>query len=125
MQYLHKFMLSEGKQYQNLKLAVSDVHPSKAPGSKEDGLDGWSYMMRTPEKDLAFLYFENKSVLPRLSGFNPNTSYKVQWYDTKTGQWIDEVSVQTDGSGNLSMPAFPDGNTPSDRDWAVKIMMIG
>ncbi len=69
MQYLANFILSEGNKYQNLQLASDDINPQKAPGSPPRGLDGWSYMMRTPEKDFALLYFENKAVKPILNGF--------------------------------------------------------
>lgn len=121
MQYLHKFILSEGAKYRDLKLALSGIHPSKAPGSKEDGLDGWSYMMRTPGKDFALLYFENKAVLPQLSGFKPNTTYELQWYDTMTGKWLSKIAVRSDAQGNINMPDFPDGHNPSGRDWAARI----
>ncbi len=121
MQYLNKFILSEGSRYQELQISHTDLDPQKAPGSPERGLDGWAYMMRTPEKDLAFLYFENQSILPGITGFIPNKSYSFQWFNTLNGEWHDPVTIQADRKGRLIIPVFPDGNNPSVIDWAAKI----
>jgi hypothetical protein len=121
MQHLKAFVLSEGKRYQDLQLASRDIAPRKAPGSPEKGLDGWSYMMRTPEKDLAMLYFEDQSVLPVLTGFRPDASYSLEWFNPADGEWSEKVVVKADKKGRISLPKFPDGQNPSARDWAVKI----
>lgn len=121
MRHLHTFMMSEGASYQQLLLASSDIHPRKAPGSPEDGLDGWSYMMRTADKSLALLYFENLAVAPALSGFTPGASYELRWFDPLTGEWHKPVSLTADGEGKLSIKHFPGGSTLADRDWAAKI----
>ncbi len=78
MQHLNTLILSEGEHYQSLRIASQDIIPQKAQGSPEKGLDGWSYMMRTPEKDFALLYFENQSVLPEVIGFKLNTLYSFK-----------------------------------------------
>jgi hypothetical protein len=65
------------------------THPQQAPGNPPEGLDGWSFMMRTPEKDLAFLYFENQAVLPEITGFSPGKEYIFHWYNTLNGEWHD------------------------------------
>jgi hypothetical protein len=122
MQHLKIFILSEGNKYQNLQPATKDINPQKAPGSPEDGLDGWSYMMRTPEKDFALLYFENKSVLPELTGFKSNTKYSLYWFDPVSGEWRNPVSIKTDKKGELVIPEFPDKQNPSVIDWAAKII---
>ena len=122
MQHLNKFILSEGKKYQNLQPASKDINPQKATGSPEKGLDGWSYMMRTPEKDFALLYFENQSVLPELSGFKPYTSYSLYWFDTVNGKWENPVTIKTDKKGILVLPEFPDKQNPFVIDWAMKIV---
>jgi hypothetical protein len=121
MQHLAKFILSEGDRYQALEPCHTDLHPQKAPGSPERGLDGWAYMMRTKEKDLALLYFENQSVLPEITGFMPGGSYSFQWYNTVTGEWFDKVIIRADEGGKLVIPAFPDEKNPSVIDWAGKI----
>ena len=78
-------------------------------------------MMRNPEKNFALLYFENQSVLPEISGFNPGKSYSLQWFDTVKGEWKEPVMVITDKKGSLVIPFFPDRKNPSGTDWALKI----
>ncbi len=121
MQHLADFILSEGDRYQALEPCHQDLNPQKAPGSPERGLDGWAYMMRTKEKDFALLYFENQSVLPEVSGFTPGASYSFQWYNTLSGEWLDEDLIKADEEGKLIIPVFPDGKNPSVIDWAAKI----
>ncbi|MCJ7449151.1 MAG: DUF4038 domain-containing protein [Bacteroidales bacterium] len=124
LQHLKTFVLSEGNKYQNLHPATKDISLQKAPGSPENGLDGWSYMMRTPEKDFALLYFENQSVLPELTGFKSNTSYSLYWFNPVDGVWKNPVSIKTDKKGNLILQDFPDKQNPSIIDWAAKIIEI-
>ena len=61
MRGLGEFVLSEGTRYRDLQPASGDLSARKAPGSSEQGLDGWSFLMRTPDKTLGLLYFENKA----------------------------------------------------------------
>jgi hypothetical protein len=122
MQHLAKFILSEGDMYQKLQPTSEKINPQKAPESPPRGLDGWSFMMRTPGKDFALLYFENKAVLPALSEFKPNSSYQFQWFDTMNGRWYNSVTIKSDEKGTLTVPDFPDGQNPSTRDWAAKIL---
>lgn len=123
MQYLKSFTLSEGKKYQDLILARQDVVPNKAPDSPPAGLDGWSYMMRTPEKDFALLYFENQSELPVLKNFKPNSDYLFQWYNTLNGEWKSQTKIKSNSDGVIKLPAFPDGTVKSIKDWAAKIIL--
>jgi hypothetical protein len=121
MQHLSAFVLSEGVKYQELKPRHENIHPRKAPGSPEAGLDGWAYMMRTPAKDFALLYFEHQSVLPKLSSFKESTSYNFQWFNPRNGGWEKIIIIKTDENGEFKLPAFPDGRNPSSTDWAAKI----
>ena len=121
MQHLSAFVLSEGKKYQELEPCHENIHPRKAPDSPEEGLDGWAYMMCTPKGDFALLYFENRSVLPKLSGFMENESYKFRWFNPRNGKWEKSTIIKTDKNGELNLPAFPDGKDPSSTDWAAKI----
>ncbi|RVT45314.1 DUF4038 domain-containing protein [Rheinheimera sediminis] len=123
MQHLQAFVLSEGRRYQDLLLASDQMSVRKAPGSPEDGLDGWSYMMRTAEKDFALLYFENKAVLPKLKGFVPGKTYTLNWFDPINGQWQKPLSISADSEGTLSMPNFPHNEQIASRDWAAKILL--
>ena len=122
MQHLKTFIQSESRRYQDLLLASDQISPRKAPSSPEDGLDGWSYMMRTTEKDFALLYFENKSVAPKLQGFIARKTYKLSWYDTINGQWQKSISITADEDGTLSLSNFPQGEHIASRDWAAKII---
>jgi hypothetical protein len=123
MQHLKAFILSEGKKFQDLQLARQDIQPHITPGSPEQGLDGWSYMMRTPEKDFALLYFENQSVLPVLNNFNPDTAYYFIWFNPLNGEWKEKIIIKSDEKGMLTIPDFPDGRNPFSTDWAAKIII--
>jgi hypothetical protein len=122
MQHLRDFILSERGDYQKLELARHDVHPDQAPDAAEDGLDGWAYMMRTPDKSLAFLYFENESVLPTLHNFIPGSEYSFQWYHPVTGEWKEYVLIKADDNGVLRVPDFPDRENRAFNDWAARIV---
>jgi hypothetical protein len=120
---LKAFMLSEGPRYENLLLASDQILPRKALGSPDDGLDGWSYMMRTAEKDLALLYFENKSALPTLNGFVAGKTYALTWFDPLDGDWHKAIPVTADAHGTLRLASFPNGEQIASRDWAAKIRL--
>ena len=121
MQYLAKFILSEGAKYEQLKPGTKSIHPQKAPGSPEAGLDGWSYMMRTQDNSLALLYFENQSVTPALSGFKPAGTYSFKWYNPRTGKWKEKIILKADDKGVITLPDFPGGKKTALIDWAAKI----
>jgi hypothetical protein len=124
MRHLESFILSEGGAFQDLELARNDIIPNKAPGAPENGLDGWAYMMRTPDRSFALLYFENGSILPVLQNFTPGARYRFQWYDTITGQWLKDkdTNLIAGKNGQLNLPEFPGGGNRSLRDWAAKIV---
>jgi len=123
MQWMQKFFTSEGRAYEDLQLASSDISPRKAPGSPETGLDGWALMMRTEKKDLAFLYFENKAERVKISKLEPKRSYQFTWYNTRTGQWLENSAVSTDSQGIAQLPPFPDGGDVATLDWAAKLIL--
>ncbi|MBK5269420.1 MAG: DUF4038 domain-containing protein, partial [Bacteroidia bacterium] len=123
MQYLKAFILSEGNNYQRLRPDYKNMEPQKAANSPVNGLDGWSYMMSTPEKDFALLYFENKSELSVLKSFKPNASYTFQWFDPRNGKWDKRIFITADKNGMLKIPIFPFGGSPSVTDWAAKILL--
>lgn len=123
MQYLRNFVLSEGNKYGFLEPAANDIYPRKAPGSPEQGLDGWAYMMRTPDKNFALLYFENHSVLPVLKGFIPSTEYTLSWFNPETGTWENQVRIASGKDGILELPSFPDHTNPTEKDRAAKLVV--
>jgi hypothetical protein len=122
MRGLGAFMLSEGVRYRDLQPASDELQPRKARGSSEQGLDGWSFLMRTPGRDLGFLYFENGAERPRSSGWQPNARYRFTWYDPRKGTWGASIDLTTDRDGAAQLPKFPGGETVATADWAAKIV---
>ncbi len=120
MQYLRAFMLSEGTRYQDLVLATDDLKPRASARAVADGLDGWSYLMRTPDKSFALAYFETKAAPPKIAGMMPNTRYRWIWFDPQTGRWGATLGVNADAEGVLQTPNFPQAT----RDWAAKILAV-
>jgi hypothetical protein len=80
--------------------------------------------MRTPERDLAFAYFENKALQPRLNGFTPRGTYRWIWFDPRTGVWRRPVSVRADAQGTIRAPSFPQGGNQAATDYAAKIIAM-
>ena len=117
MQYLRDFVLSEGVRYRDLVPAADDLHPRAGARAVADGLDGWSYLMRTPDRRFALAYFEWKAVPPRIAGMPAGGRYRWIWFDPQTGRWSKPLGVAADAQGVLRAPAFPDVK----RDWAAKI----
>jgi hypothetical protein len=118
MQHLRKFILSEGARYQDLELASTDLQPQKAEGSHPEGLDGWSFMMRTGDKRFALLYFEHDAVLPELNNMLPRTKYIFEWYYPVQGIWSGKEYLTTDSKGRMKLPGMPNPET----DWAAKLI---
>ena len=124
MQHLRRFVLSEAGRYQDLQLASDSLVPRRSPESSDDGLDGWSFMMRTADRSLALLYFEVKAERPRLSGFVPRGRYRWSWFDPRSGGWTGEVDLSSDDQGAILAPPFPGGAPSATDDWAAKLAAI-
>jgi hypothetical protein len=124
MRHLAAFVLSERERYQQLLLASADVRPRQAKDARADGLDGWAFMMRTADKDLALLYFETKAVRGTVAGLRPVTRYRWTWFDPRQGQWLTSVQARSDRSGSLAMPRFPAGSREAREDWAAKLVLV-
>ncbi len=124
MQHLKAFMLSEGDRYQQLELANAVVSTRRATSPKDEGLDGWTFMMHTPAGDLALLYFENKAEAPQLAGFPAGAHYRWTWFNPRSGSWGPQVELVTDAQGNLAMPAWPAAEPGIIDDWAAKLVQL-
>jgi hypothetical protein len=124
MQHLRAFVLSEGSRYQQLLLASRDLEPRSIPDAVADGLDGWSFLMRTPERDFALLYFENKALKARLKGFSPGARYSWTWFGPHNGEWSRAIALQADAAGVLAAPPFAAGGKQATRDVAAKILRM-
>jgi hypothetical protein len=122
MRGLGTFILSEGARYRDLVPASDDLAPRKAPGSSEHGLDGWSFLMRTPERDLGFLYFENGAVPARSRGWTPGGRYRFTWFDPREREWREAPDLTADARGVLALPPFPGSAAQANTDWAARIV---
>lgn len=123
--YLRWFIESEGAAYIDLVPASGDLEPDKSSYSLPDwGHDGWARMMRTPDRKLAMLYFQNLSVIPKITGLLPEIAYQLEWFDPVTGEWGEPLSLKSDTSGRIHPGHFPDGDTLSSRDWGLKIKLV-
>jgi hypothetical protein len=117
-------VLSEGDRYQQLQLAAQDISPRSIPNALDDGLDGWSFLMRTPDRKFALAYFENKALRAQLKGFTSNARYRWHWFDTRTGEWSTPIELQSGSDGSLRSPAFGQGGEQSSGDVAAKILQV-
>jgi hypothetical protein len=124
MQHLRKFVLSEGDRYQNLELAAADLATRHAANPKDDGLDGWSFMMRTRARDFALLYFENQAQPTKLSGFDNGARYRWTWFNPRTGEWLTPLELASTADGTLATLAFPVGESGIISDWAAKLVRV-
>jgi hypothetical protein len=124
MQHLRAFVLSEGARYQELTLAAKDLEPRGIPNALADGLDGWSFLMRTPARDFALAYFENRALRARMKGFTPNGDYRWGWFDPRSGEWSRAVALRADARGELMTPPFPQGGEQAARDVAARIVGV-
>jgi hypothetical protein len=122
MQYLKKFVLSEGDRYQQLQLASHDLAPRSIPGALDNGLDGWSFLMRSADKKFGLAYFENQARSPQLKGFNPKSRYDWIWFDPRTGEWSKPIAITADAQGPIDAPAFVHGGNQAALDVAAKIV---
>jgi hypothetical protein len=120
MGHLPRFVLSEGAHYQELELAEDDLHPRRSPDSHDEGLTGWAYLMRTPERDFALAYFERGCDPATVSGLRHRASYRARWFDPREGLWIDAGSgtLSTDADGRLPLPPVP----RTEEDWALSLV---
>jgi hypothetical protein len=122
MRFLGAFVLSEGARYRDLEPASDALLPRAAPGSSPHGLDGWSFLMRTPGRDFGLLYFEHAAVRPRSADWTPNGRYSFAWYDPRGGTWKEPMELTADADGILQLPPFPGGEEIASSDWAARIV---
>lgn len=119
MNHIFNFMFSEGDVYTELIPAKHLLRPYQT--SNTDNNMGWSYCMRTKNRDLYFLYFEKSCQKPVLTEALRETEYEFNWYNPSTGEWTRSERVKSTRRGFLEFPNFPDDGSVSNTDWALKI----
>jgi hypothetical protein len=122
MQHLGAFVLSEGARYQDLAPASRDLAPRALPEALADGLEGWSFLMRTARRDFALAYFESRAPRAELRGFAPASNYLWTWFDPRTGQWSKPIRIRTDAGGTLRAPPFPERGERATNDVGARIL---
>jgi hypothetical protein len=129
VRHIAKFLLSEDTKYQDLLLASDDLDPSRSPAYKRNNLDGLASMMRTKDKALAVIYFENKCNKATVNNMKPDAKYEAQWFNPRTGEWSDIGSgtLTANSTGKIALPNFPGDKTATslNKDWAVKLVLRG
>jgi hypothetical protein len=121
MCHLATFMLSEGHRYQKLVPCRELLKPNESGDPK--GFTGWAYCARTEKKDLFLLYFEKDCPKATLSGAIFFSKYKAQWFNPKTGDWMDGGILTADPGGEISLPNFLDNSDVSKTDWGLKLTL--
>ena len=116
MGYFRDFVWSEGARFQDLVPNADLIYPNKT--AEFTGNQGWAYCARTPERDLFMFYFEMECAQPYLRGALHDAAYTAQWFDPRTGAWIDAGTLIADAWGRVALPSLP-----SAEDWALKLTL--
>lgn len=124
--HIKKFLLSEGTAYRKLELASDDLHPRRTKGWRSDSLDHGAYMMRTDDKKLALLYFEDLCEKSVVKGMESGETYSAAWFDPRSGEWIDAGVLTAEANGTIRLPDFPENKTQTakNEDWALKLKKV-
>lgn len=120
MRHLRTFAMSLGQRYRDLEPDADLVVPNKTHITK--GYEGWAYAARTPDKKEFLTYFEKGCPRSLVRGALPMSMYRAQWFDPRSGSWIDSGSgtVQANNIGEIQLPDFP-----SDLDWGLRLSYSG
>lgn len=119
VQHLARFILSEGRKYQDLVPHLELIQPHRS-GPEKDFV-GWTWCARTDDKQLFLLYFEKDCLQAAVSGAAAGSQYEAIWFDPRTGEWTKAVTLEAADDGTIHLPPFPDGATKSKVDWALKL----
>ncbi|MFW6270075.1 MAG: DUF4038 domain-containing protein [Bacillota bacterium] len=117
MQYLKKFILSEGEKYKKLVPEANFISPNKA--GKAVGYKGWAYCAGTEEKDFFLMYFEKDCPRATFRGTTPEREYKGWWFNPRKGNWLEikEKLTADSETGLIKIPEYPSHN-----DWGLKLL---
>ncbi len=121
MKYINDFLFSEGDSYIDLVEAKQLLKPHQT--SNPDNNMGWSYCLSSENSDLYFLYFEQGCQKPVLSKTKKAAKYIFEWFNPENGQWSKSEKLISSNQGFIEFPDFPNGETISTKDWALKIKL--
>jgi hypothetical protein len=121
MRHLARFILSEGRKYQDL-VPNSDLLDPHRSGPERDFV-GWACAARTDDKHLFMLYFEMACPRATLAGALPGKSYKATWFNPRTGQWLPTETVTANQNAQINLPSFPQNRNKCEVDWALKLIL--
>ncbi|MBN1579343.1 MAG: DUF4038 domain-containing protein [Anaerolineae bacterium] len=116
LQHLRTFATSEGDRYRALVPNAEWVTPNKS--GPANGNRGWAFCARTPDRALLMLYFEAGCPPSTVRGLLPNGIYVAQWFNPRTGEWIDAGELAANQHSYLPLPPFP-----SSEDWGLKLVL--
>ena len=116
MGYLLRFVTSVGRRFQELVPDGNLVSPSQT--HEVTGNRGWAYCARTADKELFMAYFEADCPQSAIRGAQQAESYRVDWFDPRTGEWLNGGTVEATSDAEIPLPDFP-----YEGDWAVKLVL--
>ncbi len=118
MRHLRTFALSIGNRYQDLVPDADLVSPNKTHVLQS--YEGWAYCARSPEKDIFLLYFEKGCPRSQVRGARPQSLYRAEWFNPRTGTWqgVAGRTLRSSAIGIIMLPGFPD-----DADWGLRLWL--
>ena len=125
LRHLKTFLMSEGLRYRDLIPMTHLLSPNKF--TDDNDWMGWAYCSGTADKRWYLVYFEKECKQSVLTDLLPDKEYTLLWFNPRNGQWLKESTdkVKSNGSGNLEIPPFPGGVSPTDTDWGLKLVLSG
>jgi hypothetical protein len=119
MLYLRAFAFSIGKRYQELVPDAELVLPNRTPVLH--GYEGWAYCARTLDRSIFLAYFEKGCPRSQIRAAKPNTEYRAEWFDPRTGSWqnVGNGALKSSVIGVVLLPDFP-----TDADWGLRLVAL-
>jgi hypothetical protein len=125
LRHLKTFVMSEGLRYRELIPMTHLLSPNKF--TEDNDWVGWAYCSGTADKTWYLVFFEKECKQSILSDLLPDKEYTLLWFNPRHGEWLrgSTVNIKSDGTGNLKIPPFPGGVSPTDTDWGLKLVLSG
>ncbi len=121
VRHLRTFVDAAGDRYPDLVPSHENLTPSRT--GRPDGYIGWAYCGLLPDKTLAMAYFERYCPDPTARGLLPEATYRMSWFDPRTGAWNvagGETLLTTDPNGRAAI-RIPQ----PELDWGLRLELKG